>query len=104
MLVFQTLREEAIPSAGMGEPAGSIQEGGRGWTPGKRGRRGWDVSSHLHEGSVVITRTSRFVVWVGGTKGSPYLMPLGSSGDWGRWAGGTVKSKPSRKKRVIAGQ
>lgn len=101
MLVFQTLRERRLPEQGWA-PAGSIQGGGRGWTP--EGRKARDVSSHLHK-RVSGDHENKSVCGLGGrTNGSPYLMPSGSSGDQGRWAGGTVKSKPSREKRMVAGQ
>ena len=62
------------------------------------------MSSHLHK-RVSGDHENKSVCGLGGrTNGSPYLMPSGSSGDQGRWAGGTVKSKPSREKRMVAGQ
>lgn len=73
MLVFQTLRE-AIPSR-MGEPAGSIQEGGRGVD--SEGRR--DGMCHLIsiEG-LVGDHKNKSVCGLGGrTKGSPYLDAFG---------------------------
>lgn len=79
VLVFQTLRE-AFPVQGWGNPYDSIQEGGR---VDSEGRRGWDVLLISLEKSMVITRTSGFMVWVGGQRVATYLMPLGSSGDWG---------------------